>query len=82
MILIIYNIPVYMKLTNEKFKELFKNKNKDIEDIIREYKFTKNHLIFKNNLITYQNKYYHTKKKETGILKDYLNTLEIIYFQR
>ena len=59
MILIIYNIPVYMKLTNEKFKELFKN-----------------------NLITYQNKYYHTKKKETGILKDYLNTLEIIYFQR
>lgn len=69
-----------MKLTNNKIKELFKNK--DIEDIIREYKFTKNHLLFKNNLITYQNKYYYTKKKETGILKDYLNTLEIIYFQR
>jgi len=69
-----------MKLTNKKFKELFKNK--DIEDIIREYKFTKNHLLFKTNLKTYQNKYYHTKKKETGILKDYLNTLEIIYFQR
>ena len=69
-----------MKLTNKKFQEIFKNK--DIEDIIREYKFTKNHLIFKNNLKTYQNKYYHTKKKETNILKDYLNTLEIIYFPK
>lgn len=69
-----------MKLTNKKFQEIFKNK--DIEDIIREYKFTKNHLIFKNNLKIYQNKYYNTKKKETNILKDYLNTLEIIYFQR
>lgn len=78
MILIIYNNPIHMKLTNEKFQDFFKNK--DIEDIIREYKFTKNHLLFKNNLKTYQNKYYHTKKKETGILKAYLNTLEINFF--
>lgn len=78
MILIIYNNPIYMKLTNEKFQDFFKNK--DIEDIIREYKFTKNHFLFKNNLKTYQNKYYHTKKKETGILKAYLNTLEINFF--